>query len=154
MKLYLKTQENCALASSPRLLKMILVPDTYESSGQQLGETRQAMTKTLMKDLEKCIDQHKDKSDPYYVLVHAKPWPQNPNIIKIKLIPTNLKPPMMLSCMLFRVDNRSGKLELCWSLPGSWPVYTVEGTVEPIPETIASINELGVTYNLDSVLAY
>ncbi len=133
---------------------MILVPDTYQSSGQELGETRQAMTKTLMKDLESCINKYKDKTDPYYILVHGKPWPQNPNIIKIKLILLHQKPPMMLSCMLFEVDNRSGKLLLCWSLPGSWPVYTVEGTVEPIPETIASINELGVTFDFDTLVPY
>ena len=126
----------------------------YHSSGQELGETRQAMTKTLMHDLEKVIDKYKDKSEKYYVLVHAKPWPKNPNVIKIKLIPTNLKPPMMLSCLLFGVDNKAGKLTLEWCLPGSWPVWSVEGTMEPIPETIASLDALGKITDLDSILPY
>ena len=130
----------------------LIIP--YASSGQQLGETRQAMTKTLMKDLEKCINDYQSKTEKYYIIVHAKPHPKAPNVIKIKIMPMNMKPPMMLSCMLFGVDNASGKLTLEWSLPGSWPVWSVGGSNEPIPETIASINALGKLENLDSILAY
>jgi len=128
----------------------ILVP--YESSGQQLGETRQAMTKTLMKDLEVAIDKYKDKKNKYYILVHAKPWPNNPNVIKIKLMAMDMKPSMMLSCMLFGVDNATGKLTLEWSLPGDWPTWAVGGTNEPVPETIASIDQSGIKYHYDGFL--
>lgn len=128
----------------------LLLP--YQSSGQELGETRTAMTKRLMQDLENVISKYKDKREKYFVLVHAKPWPQNPNIIKIKLIPTNLKPPMMLSCMLFCVDNIEGKLILNWSLPGDWPTWSVGGTNEPVPETIASVTESGIRYHYDDLL--
>lgn len=127
------------------------LPADYKPSGQQLGETRQAMTKTLMKDLESVINKHKDK-DKFYVLVHGKPWPNNPNMIKIKIIPMNVKPSMMLSCMLFGVDNRSGKLTLEWSLPGDWPTWSVGGTNEPVPEVIASITQAGVRYHYDDLL--
>src|SRR5689334_21332792 len=125
----------------------MIISSPYLSSGQQLGETRQAMTKTLMKDIEKCISDHKD-NERFYILVHAIPWPKNPNIIKIKLIPTNAKPPMMLSCMLFEVNTKQGKLTLNWSLPGNWPTWSVEGTNEPVPEVIASIDALGVHYDV------
>ncbi len=103
----------------------ILTP--YQSSGQQLGETRQAMTKRLMKDIEDVVDKYKDKDEKYYILVHGKPFPNHPGLIKIKLIPTNIKPPMMLSCLLFGVDNKSGKLTLEWALPGDWPTWSVGG---------------------------
>lgn len=129
---------------------MLAVP--YHTSGQELGETRQAMTKRLMLDLEECINKYKDKTEPYWILVHAKPWPKNPNVIKIKLVPTNIKPRMLLSCMLFGVDNQQGKLTLDWCLPGDWPTWSVGGTNEPIPETIASINASGITYHYDSLL--
>jgi hypothetical protein len=112
------------------------------------------MGKRLMRDLEDVVNKYKDKTEKYYVLVHAKPFPQQPNIIKIKLIPTNLKPPMMLSCLLFGVDNSNGTLTLEWSLPGSWPVWSVGGTQEPIPEVIGSLKELEKTCNIDSVIAY
>lgn len=131
---------------------MIAVP--YITSGQQLGETRKEMTRRLMRDVEDVVNKYKNRQEPYYIVVHAKPWPDNPNVIKIKLIPTNMKPPMMLSCMLFGVDNQSGKLTLEWSLPGSWPVWSVEGTVEPIPEVIGSLNELGKTFDIDKIIAY
>lgn len=128
----------------------ILVP--YETSGQQLGETRKAMTKTLMSDLEKIINQFKDKDQKYYVLFHAKPWPTNPSVIKIKPFAMYNKPRMMLSCLLFEIDNNSGTLKLCWSLPGDWPTWSVEGTNEPVPETIASITESGIKYHYDDLL--
>lgn len=128
----------------------------YRSSGQELGETRQAITKTLMtKDIEGIINELKHLDFKYYILVHAKPYPDHSGRIKIKIvkgIPT--KPHMMLSCMLFGVDNKEGKLTLEWALPGSWPVWSVGGTNEPVPEVISSINELGKLHNLDKLLAY
>lgn len=128
----------------------ILVP--YETSGQELGETRKAMTKQLMKDVENVINQYKNREDKYYIVVHAKPWPKNPNVIKIKLMPTNVKPPMMLSCILFEVDNKEGKLTLCWSLPGDWPTWSVGGTQEPVPEVIASVTQSGIKYHYDEII--
>ena len=133
---------------------MVKIQVPYASSGQELGETRQAMAKRLMKDIDEVISKYKDKTDKYYVLVHGKPFPNHPNLIKIKIMPMNVKPSMMLSCMLFGVDNSSGKLTLEWSLPGSWPVWSVGGTNEPIAETIGSINELGLKYDLDKILTY
>ncbi len=127
----------------------------YLSSGQELGDTRKAMTRTLLtKDIEKIISENKHRTEKYYVLVHAKPFPNQPNVIKIKILPMNVKPSMMLSCLLFGIDNLSGKLTLEWALPGNWPVWSVGGTNEPVPETIGSINELGLKYNIDSILAY
>ena len=126
----------------------ILVP--YETSGQQLGETRQAMTKTLMKDLDSIIEKCKDKKNKYYVLFHAKPWPKNPNIIKIKTFVIDGKPSMMLSCLLFGVDNKTGTITLEFALPGDWPTWAVGGTNEPVPETIASISKSGIKYHYDN----
>src|SRR6266480_6749262 len=128
---------------------MISVP--YKTSGQELGETRQAMTKRLMKDLENVIDKYKNLKEKYYVLVHAKPWPKYPNVIKIKLMPMNVKPKMMLSCLLFGVDNALGKLTLEWALPGDWPTWSVGGTNEPVPEVIASVTASGVQYQYDEL---
>jgi hypothetical protein len=128
----------------------IIVP--YESSGQQLGETRQAMTKRLMLDIEEMVNKYKNRDEKYFILVHAKPFPKKPNVIKIKLVPLNVKPRMMLSCMLFGVDNRQGKLTLEWALPGDWPTWSVGGTSEPVPEVIASVNQSGVQYHYDDLL--
>lgn len=128
----------------------ILVP--YETSGQELGETRKAMTKRLMLDLETIIDANKHREGKYYILFHAKPWPKNPNVIKIKPLGFTQKPPMMLSCLLFGIDNQSGKLTLEWALPGDWPTWSVGGTQEPVPEVIASVNEAKVQYFYDDLL--
>ena len=58
----------------------------YETSGQQLGETRQAMTKTLMKDIEGIINELKHLDYKYYILVHAKPHHLDKQKIKIKIV--------------------------------------------------------------------
>jgi len=121
----------------------------YETSGQQLGETRQAMTKRLMLDLESIIEKYKNKENKYYVLFHAKPWPKHPNVIKIKPLAMDNRPPMMLSCVLFGIDNKEGKLTLEWALPGNWPTWSMEGKNEPIPETIASIKKVGIDCYVD-----
>jgi hypothetical protein len=129
----------------------ILVP--YETSGQQLGETRQAMTKRLMQDIDGIINELKHLDYKYYILVHAKPYPNDKTRIKIKIVKgIPIKPHMLLSCMLFGVDNKRGILTLEWSLPGDWPTWSVGGTNEPVPETIASINNAGVHYYYDDLL--
>ena len=107
---------------------------------QELGETRQAMTRGVMTRLEKIINEV--DRDEFYVLVHAKPFPNNPKIIKMKYLIMSQRPSMMLSCMLFHIDNKKGKLFLEWSLPGDWPTWSVEGTNEPVPETVASYDRL------------
>lgn len=128
----------------------LLVP--YETSGQELGETRQAMTKTLMSDLEKIIDKFKGKKNKYYVLFHAKPDMRNQKIIRIKPLAMDFKPRMMLSCLCFGVDNETGILTLEWALPGDWPTWSVGGTNEPVPETIASIEKSGIKYHYEGFL--
>jgi hypothetical protein len=133
------------------------LPLGYNASNQQLGETRQAMAKRLMKDVEEIISMPKCKKvrEKYYIMFHSKPYPNNQNLIKIKrMVVFGKKPPMMLSCMLFGVDNEKSVLTLEWALPGNWPTWSVGGTNEPVAETIASITELGKVCNLDSVLAY
>jgi hypothetical protein len=124
----------------------------YQSSGQELGETRKAMAKRLMLDIEDVINKNKNRKEIYYILVHAKPFPKCQTVIKIKLIPMNIKPPMMLSCLLFGVDNSEGKLTLEWALPGDWPTWAVGGKNEPVPEVIASVTQSGVNYFYDELL--
>lgn len=121
----------------------------YQSSKQELGETRQEMTRGLMKYIEEIIQKCKDRKEKYYILAHAKPFPNNPQVIKQKLLVMDRKPPMMLSCILFGVDNQTGKLTIEWSLPGDWPTWALNGSQEPVPETIASVTQSGIRYYYD-----
>jgi len=124
----------------------------YQSSGQEIGETRQAMTKTLMKDIESIINKCKGKSHKYYILVHAKPDMRYRQASRIKMIVTDVRPGMLLSCLLFGVNNETGVLTLEWALPGDWPTWSVGGTNEPVPETLASIQKSGIKYHYDDLL--
>jgi hypothetical protein len=134
---------------------MVSVP--YKTSGQELGETRLAMTKRLMKDIEEIIEleQCKKQEKKYYIVFHAKPWPTRPDIIKMKrMVVLHRKPPMMLSCLCFGVDNKTGTLTIEYALPGSWPTWAMEGANEPIPEVIGSLKELSKISNLDTLIPY
>jgi|SRR6185437_12229734 len=129
----------------------------YETSGQQLGETRQAMARRLMKDIEEIIDmdQCKKQEEKYYIVFHAKPYPNDQRLIKMKrLVIFKHKPPMMLSCLCFGVDNKKNQLTIEYALPGSWPTWSMEGTNEPVPEVIGSLKELSKISDLDKILAY
>jgi hypothetical protein len=129
----------------------------YIASKQELGETRTAMTKRLMKDVEEIVemDQCKKQTEKYYIVFHAKPWPDRPDIIKIKrMVIFHKKPPMMLSCLCFGVDNKTGVLTIEYSLPGDWPTWSVGGTNEPIPEVVGSLKELSKITNLDNLIHY
>ncbi len=119
---------------------------------QEIGETRQAMAQGVMKRLEKIINEV--KHDRYYVLVHGKPYPNSPKVIKMKYLIMSQKPSMMLSCMLFSIDNKLGKLALEWALPGDWPTWSVGGTNEPVPETIASYDRLEKKLKFDQESLY
>jgi hypothetical protein len=112
------------------------------------------MTKTLMKDIEGIVNKYKHLKEKYYILVHAKPYPDAPNKIKIKFLAMHQKPKMLLSCVLFGVNNETGTLTIEWALPGSWPVWSVGGTNEPVPEVIGSINKLKNEYSLDYLIPY
>lgn len=107
---------------------------------QELGETRVAMTKGLMGHVEKAINGC--NWEKFYILVHAKPFPHLPTMIKQKILLMRMKPSMMLSCMLFSVDKKEGKLMLEWALPGDWPTWAAEGRNEPVPEVIASYDRM------------
>ena len=137
----------------------------YASSGQQLGETRMAITRTLMSEhIPAAIEKCRHIKGKYYILVHSKPCPEQFDQINISvkgvMIPPGKKkikqsiiagipkkPNMMLSTLLFGVDNDTGILTIEWALPGDWPTWSVGGTNEPIPETIASIKESGIQYH-------
>jgi hypothetical protein len=125
----------------------------YETKGQELGETRKEMTRDVMqKDIEPIINKLKDHPDKYYILIHAKKVPGNQSVIWKKIIVLFRKPPMMLACMCFGVDNKKGELTIEWTLPGDYPTWDIKADSEPVPEVVASINESGIRYHYDDAI--
>lgn len=122
----------------------------YETKGQELGETRQAMTKDVMqKDIEPIIQKMKNETRKYYILIHAKKVPGNEMVIWKKIIVLFNKPPRMLGTMVFGVDNQQGLLTIEWTLPLDCPTWKIAADSEPVPEVIGSINESGIRYYYD-----
>jgi hypothetical protein len=136
-------------------LSVVDTSSHYDSTGQELGETRKAMCKRLMEYIEETINLTLKKfpdSKKFWILVHAKPYPGQTLKIKQKIMVMFQKPSMMLSCMLFEYNNEKGVLRLMWSLPGDWPTWSVGGTNEPIPEVVASLKELSLKYDVSKIL--
>jgi hypothetical protein len=114
---------------------------------QELGETREDMTRGLMKKIEKIINE--EKSDKFWILIHAKPMHFNNKMIKQKIVLLPREPPMMLACLCFEVDKHQGTLKLLWAIPGDWPTYTLCGTAKPVPEVVASYDRLEKKLDFD-----
>ena len=72
---------------------------------QELGETRTAMGRHVMNSLEKIINENKKFGDRYFVIFYIKPFSACPEVIRNRIILSKVKPPKMLSTIVFEVDN-------------------------------------------------
>lgn len=111
---------------------------------QQIGETRQEMTRDLLTKIRGIINDYPNFAEKYYILVHAKPEQSGSHRIRQKILVMKQKPPMLLATLLFGVDRKRGELTLEWALPWDGPQYTVDQKhATPVPEVIESILKVG-----------
>jgi len=114
---------------------------------QELGETRTAMGWHVMNSLEKIINENKKLADRYFVIFYIKPFSACPEVIRNRIILSKVKPPKMLSTIVFEVDNIQDKLLFHWALPPDIPqdeiAYQQDDHV--IPETAEAAKESGAT---------
>lgn len=125
----------------------------YETKGQQLGETRQAMTKDLMqKTLEKIMRDYKHLKGKYYVLFHAKKYPNSETMIYIKPIVLTQMPPAMLGTLVFGVDNSTGVLTIERVLPLDRPIDEINAPSTPVKEVVDSVKDSNIIYHYDDAI--
>lgn len=82
----------------------------------EAGEILPSIGEVFQKDFRKCMDQNKHRREPYFILVTGN-WYANYTQLKLTYTPMDFKPPMMLNTMLWRIDNKAGRIEEIWVLP-------------------------------------
>ena len=80
---------------------------------QEVGETSKAIVEADEKQLEKILHANKDRQDPYYIVIFAKPAKVKVEgraaLIKV-MKPYNKKPASQVGMIVGKVDNQSGKI--------------------------------------------
>jgi len=78
---------------------------------QETGETRDAIIEDDNKEIQAIIQSNKDKRDPYWIVIFAKPSKVNvdgkPTLVKI-IKAYNIKPPPSVGMIVGEVDNTKG----------------------------------------------
>jgi hypothetical protein len=96
-----------------------------------IGDIRQYLGQDLAEVLKRVIEQKKDVSK-YFILVVTKNDPMNLAIIRTTIQLHSRKPPKMLGTMCFEVSNRKSYAKRLWVLPLDIPhtaVFEQEGDV-------------------------
>lgn len=81
---------------------------------QEMGETRDAMAKGFMGELQKFLDEN-SKDDFYWILVHAKQLRQSFEdkfVFKQVFAKMPVEPPPLLGTMRIYVDNKAGSYKM------------------------------------------
>jgi hypothetical protein len=87
---------------------------------QETGETRNAIIEDDNKRIQQIVDHYKYKTDPYWIVVFAKPLKQKvdgkPTLIK-HIKPYFTSPSSQVGAIIGEVDNRSGEIKWEVNMP-------------------------------------
>ncbi len=103
------------------------------------------MGRHVMCSLEKIINENKKLADRYFVIFYIKPLSACPEVIRNRIIISKVRPPKLLSTIVFEVDNVEDKLLFLWALPPDIPQDDIahEQDEDVIPETAEAVRESG-----------
>jgi len=87
---------------------------------QQIGETRDALIEADNEQIRKILDANKDKTDPYWIVIFAKPAKGHvegkPALVKVVKAYTK-KPDSQVGLIIGTVSNQSGEIKWEVNLP-------------------------------------
>lgn len=87
---------------------------------QETGETRNAIIEDQNKELQKILDANKDRTDPYWIVLFAKPSKTavdgKPTLIQ-HMKAYSIQPPSMVGAVLGKVCNKTGSIEWEVNMP-------------------------------------
>jgi hypothetical protein len=112
--------------------------------GLVIGDVRSELQRAVINQLERVVDGNQDRYEQYYILVHANADPvlamkHGRRAFRTKIMILKERPPKMLGCMLFFVDNKKSDVQLEWVLPLDTvgPPGTDSGISSPVIERSA-----------------
>lgn len=87
---------------------------------QEVGETSKAIVEDDERQLEKILNANKDRQDPYWIVIFAKPAKVNvdgkPALVKV-MKPYNVKPKSQVGMIIGEVSNKTGKIKWEVNMP-------------------------------------
>lgn len=78
---------------------------------QEIGETRDQMSRDLIEKVTKLVEDKKEDKEPFYIIYHAKPHRSQPNTIVSSLKMCRKPPINILGILVWYVDNSNGIFE-------------------------------------------
>jgi len=112
---------------------------------QDLGETRDAMIEDDNNEIEKILNENKDKKEPYWIVIFAKPAKVRvdgkPTLVKLIKAYHQYRPKSMVGMIIGEVSNKKGVIDWEVNMPqapidyDALGIFGVEKTNEVIYET-------------------
>lgn len=93
-----------------------------QDSKQGVIDTQREMNKKFIPEIEKCIKNHKDWTEPFYIIVINKRERLMVNVIRQYFIARKTLPTEDYDQTVFKYDPTSCNLEFLWTVPD---VFTV-----------------------------
>ena len=87
----------------------------------EIGELLPSMCEQLQNGFDECVRKNEHREEPYYILFNAD-WYANGTQLRCVFSPREVKPPLMLNTICWRVDNKKGSVEELWVLPKDAPI--------------------------------
>ena len=87
---------------------------------QETGETRDAIIEEDNKKIQKILDANKHKTDPYWIVVFAKPAKvsvEGKHTLMKHIKPYNIRPPSQVGMIIGEVNNKTGEIKWEVNMP-------------------------------------
>lgn len=82
------------------------------------GDLTHELMKSLVEDINNCINSKPNGDKPYYITIHEKKDLMMPNAILRRIIPSGRRPYPEDDTVVFHVDTpKENKVTFCWCLP-------------------------------------
>ena len=94
-------------------VKRLANPDTK----QGIIETQREIDKEYFSEIEKCVKEHKDWDEPYYIVVELKKERLLENVIRRYFIGRQSLPTPQWDQTVWRYNPKTGDLQFVWVLP-------------------------------------
>lgn len=109
-------------------LKRLLNPEA-----QHVIDTEREVNKEYYKEISKCIDNHPNMKDPYYIVVLIKKERLMENVVRRYFIARESLPTPQWDQTVWRFDPSCGDLRFIWCLPDENTAKWMAGNTHEVP---------------------
>jgi len=111
-------------------VKRLANPDTK----QGIVDTEREVNKDYFEEIQKCVDSHKQWTEPFYVVIHYKKERTLHNVVRRYFLARQSLPTPQWNQDVWRYDPKSGDLRYLWTLPEEQTAMWMVGNPEEVPK--------------------